>query len=96
VKKRTVYIEFERIARIGKQRTNRWRVTNLHGIPIGTVYWHTPWRQYTFFPAPQTLFERNCLRLIADFCERETMERRRQQGKLTPIPPLTAREKAES
>ena len=43
---------------------------------LGTVSWYGGWRKYAFFPAPQTLYEQDCLRQIANFCERETKMQR--------------------
>ena len=39
---------------------------------LGTVQWYGAWRKYAFYPAPQTLYEHDCLRQIANFCERES------------------------
>lgn len=41
---------------------------------LGTVKWYGAWRCYAFFPAPNTLFEKNCLRDLAQFCEARTVE----------------------
>jgi hypothetical protein len=46
-------------------------------VELGAVKWYGAWRKYAFFPAPQTLFEHDCLRQIADFCESETKTQRR-------------------
>ena len=42
---------------------------------LGQVRWFPRWRKYSFFPRPDRVFESSCLRDIADFCERETLER---------------------
>jgi hypothetical protein len=39
------------------------------GALLGCVRWYGAWRCYSFFPEPSTLFERTCLREIADFLE---------------------------
>ena len=39
---------------------------------LGYVQWFGRWRKYAFFPRPGSVFEKDCLRLIADFCERHT------------------------
>ena len=39
---------------------------------IGMVKWYGPWRKYCFFPEAYTVFEKVCLREIADFCEQKT------------------------
>lgn len=43
---------------------------------LGVVKWYGAWRKYAFFPASGTLFEHDCLRQIASFCERETIAHR--------------------
>jgi hypothetical protein len=51
-------------------KTNKYAVTsNRGGIALGEIRWHGRWRQYTFFPATETLYSRGCLRDIADFIE---------------------------
>jgi hypothetical protein len=47
------------------------------GATLGRVKWHGQWRRYAFFPEPGTLFEADCLRAIAAFCEGETRSHRR-------------------
>lgn len=39
---------------------------------LGEVYWYSRWRQYTFFPANETVLEKGCLRTIAAFCEQQS------------------------
>ena len=46
------------------------------GVALGTVRWYAPWRKYAFFPSPDTLYEQDCLRDIAAFCESETRAHR--------------------
>jgi len=46
------------------------------GILLGEVCWTGRWRQYAFFPEAGMMFERQCLRDIADFCESETKKHR--------------------
>jgi hypothetical protein len=43
---------------------------------LGEVRWFGRWRCYAFYPEPDTLYERQCLRDIADFCEARTREHR--------------------
>lgn len=55
------------------RRTLRWRVTSLDGGTLGHVEWYSPWRCY-FLPSVETLFEKTCLRDLADFCEQATRD----------------------
>jgi len=45
---------------------------------LGTVKWFMQWRKYCFF-ANDSIFDHNCLRDIADFCELKTNERREKR-----------------
>ena len=55
------------------EKTKRWNVCAQDGeILLGTINWLGRWRQYAFFPLPETVFERQCLRDIAEFCEQQT------------------------
>lgn len=48
---------------------------------LGEVKWYGPWRQYAFFPWAMMVFEKDCLRDIANWCEdaskkhRDTLKR---------------------
>lgn len=51
-------------------KTQRYVVTNNRsGGTIGVIKWFGRWRQYVFFPSPETIYSRGCLRDIADFME---------------------------
>lgn len=72
------YIDFlnERASDSGK--TSVWDVVTTDNDPIGEIRWFGRWRQYSFYAAPLTIFERSCLRTIADFCEDATRQHRRK------------------
>lgn len=54
-------------------KTQFWRVeTKDGGVLLGHVSWWPRWRKYVFNPASSTLFEQDCLRDIAEFCESAT------------------------
>jgi len=46
------------------------------GKSLGEIAWFGRWRCYAFYPAGSTIFEKDCLRVIADFCEEKTKEHR--------------------
>ena len=50
-----------------KPKTKTWRVVS--DTFVGIIAWRGPWRQYSFFPEPGSVFEKTCLRDIANFCE---------------------------
>jgi hypothetical protein len=56
------------------KKTRVWTVHPIDGANsnLGEIRWYAPWRQYAFYPTRNSLFERQCLRDIADFCEKET------------------------
>lgn len=55
------------------RKTKRWAVVAKEGgVRLGVVCWYSPWRQYTFQPVANTIYERDCLRGLADFCDRAT------------------------
>ncbi len=43
---------------------------------LGTIQWIARWRTYAFYPHQNTVYEKVCLRLIADFCETQTKKHR--------------------
>ncbi len=59
------YIEFVEVADTGK--TKVFDVRGLRGATLGMVKWYGPWRQYTFFPAPTTVWNNDCLKAIITF-----------------------------
>jgi hypothetical protein len=55
------------------RKTKIFLVLTTDGVSdLGTVKWFGRWRCYSFFPNTDTVFEKQCLRDIADFCEAET------------------------
>lgn len=56
------YLEFEQLqTRVG-MKTQIWAVTSAnHGDILGLIKWFSRWRQYTFYPEPGTIFNKDCL-----------------------------------
>ena len=76
------YIEFSEPWPSTSGRTQVWRVyAKAGGEDLGSVRWFGRWRRYAFFPlvGTVTVFEHECLRDIADFCEARTVEHRAQR-----------------
>jgi hypothetical protein len=66
------WIRFE-LLRDPTRKTKIWRVVNAqYNSFLGNVKWYSPWRKYCFAPDDGTVFEQDCLRDIAAFCEDET------------------------
>jgi hypothetical protein len=67
------WIEFEEIDTDATRKTKIFEVITKEGrLGLGIVKWHGAWRKYCFFPAEQTIYEWDCLRDIAEFCQSET------------------------
>lgn len=68
----TRYLRFVRVRsrEVGKT-TQVWEVRSVmhEGLLLGTISWYGRWRQYTFFPAEDTIFNRTCMSEIATFIE---------------------------
>lgn len=73
------FVEFHQGPNSASQKTLTWEVRTVGGILIGAIKWYPSWRAYSFFPEPNCVFERHCLRLIATFCELRTEDKRRVQ-----------------
>ena len=48
----------------------------------GVVKWFGSFRQYSFFPNPETVFEKTCLRDISNFMEELMNERKNERNKI--------------
>lgn len=60
-------------------KTRKFSVISRHsGALLGYVKWYVPWRQYVLFPI-NAVFDKKCLREVADFCERETNTHREKR-----------------
>ena len=51
-----------------------WAVLGAQVKVLGIIRWYAPWRKYCFYTLEggAMVFDVNCLREIADFCEAET------------------------
>ena len=49
---------------------------------IGTIRWYGPWRKYSFFPEPNTVFESQCLSDITKFLNDLMLERKLVKQKI--------------
>jgi hypothetical protein len=70
------WLKFEPVQGLRSERkTGIWRVgSQSGGLPLGEVRWLSGWRKYAFYPAKGSAFEADCLRELANFCERVTRE----------------------
>lgn len=67
------FISFREVPALGK--TKRWEITTKDGKGVlGLVKFYPQWRRYAYFPYVGTLYDQDCLRDIALFCETKTRE----------------------
>ena len=64
------YMIFNRAPARGRV-TDTWLIFNKRSkARLGRIAWHGAWRQYVFFPEPETIFNTGCMteiqQLIAD------------------------------
>lgn len=78
------WIRFEKVGRPRGRLTDIFLVVTKDGgkdgagfAELGEIRWHAPWRRFAFFPADATLYESQCLRDLAAFCDEQTEARRR-------------------
>ena len=68
------YLEFDRIGWTGK--TDVWDVlSKSDGFVLGQIKWFGRWRQYCFYPSPDTIFNPECMNDISNLIK-ELMARR--------------------
>lgn len=71
----TKYLEFVRMRDTGK--TEVYDVMSaLQGVCLGEIKWFGRWRQYSFYPTPETIWNPECLDAISAFI-RDLMDKRR-------------------
>lgn len=69
------YIRFEPLE--SKTKTGVWWIrNNKSDAVLGEIKWHGAWRQYCFYPAALTIFNRDCLDTINEFIV-ELMDKRK-------------------
>jgi len=78
--KETKYLKFVVVEH--KPKTLVVAVVNItHDEEIGVIKWFSRWRQYCFFPHPNTIWNKNCLDDINDVITSLTPERPKPQPK---------------
>ena len=74
------WIEFVELGRSISGRTRRFevrpRASDSDERGLGMVTWYGAWRRYAFHPEALTVFESQCLRDIAAFCDWLMAERK--------------------
>ena len=72
------YIQFVDSGYSKSGKTRIWNVAIKEDSEdlIGQIRWFASWRCYAFYPYDKTVFEKTCLRDIANFCEEQTRQRK--------------------
>jgi len=69
------WIYFERTEE--KVKTQIWDVINKSSEePLARIEWYFNWRQYVFYPEPETVYNDGCLETIIAFIKRLNKEKR--------------------
>jgi hypothetical protein len=71
----------------GKNRLTRlFVVLNTESqTPIGNIAWYGAFRQYSFFPKENTVFEKTCLKDISEFLQQLMDERKHEKQPRSPV-----------
>jgi len=68
------YLKFKEVPFKGK--TKKFEVISKScGAYLGLISWYPPWRQYTFNPDVQTVWNKDCLKTVHDFIQQLMDER---------------------
>lgn len=60
------HMYFELVDRKPKTNVYEVRSKNDHFV-LGVIKWYAQWRQYCFFPSPDTIFSKGCLNQVNEF-----------------------------
>lgn len=67
------YVKFVFARKSPTGKTNIWDVVNKENqVLLGEISFWGGWHSYVFSPKVDMIFEKQCLRDIADFCEAQT------------------------
>jgi hypothetical protein len=62
-------------------KTRIWSViATRNDALLGEIRYYGRWRQYAFFPEPNTIFNPDCMDEVSKFCREETTRQRRLSG----------------
>ena len=79
------YLRFGEVAARPGRKTKHWTVSRGDGaFALGVIKWYAHWRRYVFEPLAAMVFDPQCLRELADFCQQMTTEHRNATDRLTP------------
>lgn len=72
------YIEFFLVSKTTKTEVYEVQTKDDESpLLLGVIKWYSQWRQYAFFPKPETMFEKICLADITNFLKTLMDERKK-------------------
>lgn len=74
--KLNIWVKFEKAEDKPGRKTDRWFVYTIDMHWLGEIKWFSRWRQYTFFPDKETVYNPACLLQIVEFCSQATVVHR--------------------
>jgi len=75
------YMEFDKIGDTGK--TEIWDIrSKSSGFVLGKIKWYGPWRQYCFYPSPNSVFNNDCMTDIQKLIKNLQEDHRKAQRKI--------------
>jgi len=78
----TKWLSIEKGIRLPNKKTDLYGVYNKEsGACIGLIKWYGAFRQYSFFPASNTVYEKTCLADISKFMQDLMDERKIEKDK---------------
>jgi len=75
------WIKFSRPRKSKSGKTKIWKGLSSYDDSLGEIAWYGRWRKYAFSPEIYTVYEQDCLRKIAEFCEDESKKLRKSWRK---------------
>ncbi len=60
------FFALESLPEAGRKTATYGLVNRSSGLSIGVVKWYGSWRQFCFFPHPNTVWSAGCLKDVAD------------------------------
>jgi len=75
------YMKFDKIGDTGK--TEIWDIlSKSSGFVLGKIKWYGPWRQYCFYPSPNSVFNNDCMTDIQKLIKNLQEDHRKAQRKI--------------
>lgn len=73
------YIRFELVETPGRKTEVYNIMSKSTGCPLGQIKWHSPWRQYCFYPIGDTIWNDGCMSDVINFTTRLMIKRSLKQ-----------------